>query len=366
VGAIWVDARGFLDFVAEEVAFRSGILLSDHDIRQLLGGTPLAEAGHIVDEPPESMLRVRPEFIDDVVRVLRTAVGNLPDARSGMQVSIELLREIDRSGVNLERLWDAMGPVLEGSSGQLHPSAIDEIVMRSGAPGWAVRDLIAAISAHQERDVNFFSRQALEWDGVSPLENLFKAEAVSRDPEIYLDQKFLDYLAVNGEDLTRVHWRNFERLCAEFFKRRGHVVSLGRGTKDGGIDIRAWSEKEQAGPPLLVIQCKRLSSRQTVEIEWVKAFWTDVEFSRAKSGVIATTSRVSPEGKRIALARGYALSFAENAQVREWARGMWRHSWDARRAVPLLGRYLLPPIRVFRPAAAKPARARGRQPRRRR
>ena len=31
-------------------------------------------------------------------------------------------------------------------------------------------------------------------------------------PETYLDQRFLDFLAVNGEEVKKIHWRNFERL----------------------------------------------------------------------------------------------------------------------------------------------------------
>jgi hypothetical protein len=35
-------------------------------------------------------------------------------------------------------------------------------------------------------------------------------------------------------------------------------VDLGPGTKDGGIDIRVWTDKEaKAGPPIMLIQCKR-------------------------------------------------------------------------------------------------------------
>jgi hypothetical protein len=28
----------------------------------------------------------------------------------------------------------------------------------------------------------------------------------------YLDQRYIDYLAKNGEEMRNMHWRNFERL----------------------------------------------------------------------------------------------------------------------------------------------------------
>src|SRR5712692_4366543 len=31
-----------------------------------------------------------------------------------------------------------------------------------------------------------------------------------------------------------IHWRNFERLTTEFFRRQGYEVDLGKGRKDGG------------------------------------------------------------------------------------------------------------------------------------
>jgi hypothetical protein len=69
-------------------------------------------------------------------------------------------------------------------------------------------------------------------------------------------------------------------------------VDLGPGTKDGGIDVRVWTDKEaKAGPPIMLIQCKR--TKDNVGIETVKAFWADVQFHKAESGLIATTAAVT-------------------------------------------------------------------------
>lgn len=60
-------------------------------------------------------------------------------------------------------------------------------------------------------------------------------------------------------------------------------MDLGKGTRDGGVDVRVWTDKEsKAGPPLMLIQCKRYNG--AVGIETVKAFWADVHFEGAEKG----------------------------------------------------------------------------------
>jgi restriction system protein len=95
------------------------------------------------------------------------------------------------------------------------------------------------------------------------LDRLFEGEHIPDDPTAYLDQRYIDYLAKNSEEMGRIHWRNFERL--------GYEVDLGIGTKDGDIDVRVWTDRDsKTGPPLMLIQCKRY--KDVVGIETVKAF----------------------------------------------------------------------------------------------
>ncbi len=77
------------------------------------------------------------------------------------------------------------------------------------------------------------------------LDKLFSGEHIPGDPTVYLDQRYIDFLAKNGEDFGRIHWRNFERLATEFFRRQGYEVDLGKGTKDGGVDVRVWTDREK-------------------------------------------------------------------------------------------------------------------------
>jgi restriction system protein len=92
-------------------------------------------------------------------------------------------------------------------------------------------------------------------------------------------------------------------------------VDLGTGTKDGGVDVRAWTgEDSKTGPPLMLIHCKRYN--HVVGIETIKAFWSDVHFEGAEKGLIATTSSVSRDSKKLCEVRKWPMSFAEPPKSR--------------------------------------------------
>jgi restriction system protein len=127
--------------------------------------------------------------------------------------------------------------------------------------------------------------------------------------------------------MEKMHWRNFERLATEFFHRLGYEVELGPGTKDGGRDIRIWTDKDaRSGPPMLLVQCKRYKPGNVVGVETIKALWADVSFEGAEKGMIATTSTVSRGGQRLSEVRKWPMSFAQAGDVQRWARSMWRHA----------------------------------------
>lgn len=354
MAALVTTSRQLLDLVTESVARRSGLLLCDSDVRALLRRGHLRGAAPVLTGTLQR-IRVRMEFVDDLIRALRAGIGNLPDAEPGFALTIRSMNSVLESGLDPAQAF----PILEEFSARAAASGtkridgaalVDEIVSRTSLPGWAAEEFVRAVAGRIDRDTNIsFNCVAATWDGATPLAQLFKAEIAPTDPDSYLDQKFLDYLVANEDKLDRVHWRNFERLVAEVFQRRGYAVTLGRGTKDGGVDVRVWADKRKEGPPLLVIQCKRHKKGDAVEIQWVKALWADLVAEGAEGGLIATTSTVSKDGKKLCEARRYPLTFAENRQIVEWTRGTWRYSWTGKTSSPHLGRYLLQPFQVLSP-----------------
>lgn len=301
----------------------------------------------VFDRPQGAEIGVRPEFVEDFVRVLRAAIGNLPDATPGAILGMRRLKRLVDRGIDTTSVFDAISSLMDsGRFKSIDEQFEKEVIAITGMPWEVVAEVILALADHQDRDSLLIQYTSSEWDGARPLSDLFSGETVPKAPERYIEQRFIDFLVAQGEHLDKMHWRNFERLTAEYFHRNNYVVQLGPGSKDGGVDIRLWpKDSDRTIPPLMLIQCKRYRRDTLVDLECVKAFWTDVDFEGAQSGLITTTARVSPDGKRIAEARKYPLSFAENESVRDWTRSMWRYSWDEeKRQTVGVGNFLLPPV----------------------
>ena len=328
VGKIRASQGCFLDLASEEVACSCGVLLTDQNLKTLAVRYDIDELRYL--ERGERETVIRPEDFEDAVLNIRKAIGNLPDTKMGQFVMLDACMALQRKGVDAKKIGEAYLAVSDsGKYTSVGDEAIEEMIAISGEQRLHVYEFLVAVSEMQRRRMNFlYGRvRSKQWDGVVALDRLFQGEHIPDDPEVYLDQRYIDYLAKNSEQMGRIHWRNFERLTTEFFRRLGYEVDLGAGTKDGGVDVRVWTDREsKAGPPLMLIQCKRCKG--VVGIETVKAFWADVHFEGAEKGLIATTSSVSRDSKKISDVRKWPMSFAEAADVRRWARTMWRHAPD--------------------------------------
>jgi hypothetical protein len=102
--------------------------------------------------------------------------------------------------------------------------AIDEIIAISEQNPLHVLKSLKAVGEMQQRRMNFLYGGVRQkpWDGAVSLNRLFEGEHIPDDPTVYLDQRYIDYLAKNSEEMGRIHWRNFERLTTEFFRRQGY------------------------------------------------------------------------------------------------------------------------------------------------
>ena len=87
----WMSIRNILDLAEEELAIRAGLLLTDHNVFDIIGGTELAPWVNRLRGNPDEVIGIRPEFFEDITRVLRAGVGNLPDATPPMLRQAKLL-----------------------------------------------------------------------------------------------------------------------------------------------------------------------------------------------------------------------------------------------------------------------------------
>jgi restriction system protein len=322
MGAIIFSIREYFDAVTETVAIKSGLLLTNSETAKILKQgfyEKFFDASEV-----EKTIRIRAEEIEYHIQWVRMSIGNLPETSMGPMLASPILMPWIKKGYDALKTIDIFIDVYEKSGGiNSDPrSVIKNVQNQIDVPDKMIVD-IALMFAEQQFRSSYIPPHRVRLDGATPLSKLFSCELHGNDG--FMDQAFLDYLAVNSENLEYIHWRNFEKLCAEYFSRQGYKIILGPGSNDGGVDIRAFSVTDPH-QPLLLIQCKRHHKKHIVDIPTVKAFYSDVEFEKAKHGIIATTAYVAPGGKKVAEARNYPLSFAENEVVTQWAKSMWRYS----------------------------------------
>jgi len=164
----------------------------------------------------------------------------------------------------------------------------------------------------------FNSIRRVEWHDIRELDELFASEKLESPHGEYFDQRFVNFLAENFDDIDNINWRQFEGLAPEFFGRLGFEVKIGPGRADDGVDIRLWPTEAAASnlPATVLVQCKR--ERRKISKTVVKALWADVDAEGADSGLVVTTSSLSPGARQMWTARGYAIEEADRETLREW------------------------------------------------
>lgn len=212
--------------------------------------------------------------------------------------------------------------VLEGELTDLDDDALlGRVLIERGRR--ARNDCAAMLRAYRyERRLNPWSRTLRATaPNLLALSSLFKESEAPTPTGAFIDQRFIDYLNANLDSVSTIHWRQFERLVAEYMRRQGYSVELGPGVNDDNIDIRVWSAAPQPGQsPLMIIQCKRW--REKIGKIIVKALWADVQATSAMRGLVATTSALSDGATSTIRARGYGIDVADHNAIREWLTAM--------------------------------------------
>ncbi len=115
-----------------------------------------------------------------------------------------------------------------------------------------------------------------------------------------IDRRRFDHVS-GSASINELHWREFESLLSEAFRRQGFAIEhTGRDGPDGGIDIRL----DKAGSVTLV-QCKHWK-RQQVGVQIVRELLGVVTSEGAQSGIVVTSGQFSHA----------AIEFAEKNPIR--------------------------------------------------
>lgn len=342
MGRVLSTNQSMLITLKELIGIKSGLVLTDTQLIELLelthseieknvrvlGGAEKWWQGDSVE-----LVRVRVENIEANMIYVLHSIGAIQDRYSSMDILRNFIFKesaIDPRAnlLDFSGIVGTVAMVLHTTEFCKHllplPKIEPEINLLSGR----FKESSDYWEFHRRNLMNRGLPVQRQWNGLIPLSNLFDSEAIPINtiPEQYFDQRYIDYLSVNTNQIRNVQWRQFEYLTAEYFRRNGYQVKIGAGRGDGGIDVTAKKDEKIAGPDLILIQCKRNADTNPVDINTVKAFWTTVNEEGATRGLVVTTSKLTSGAKSFCKAHKYRLTAVENEMVQSWLRNIASHN----------------------------------------
>jgi len=325
---MWFRGREFITALSETVGYKTGLAINEerlHAIVEAIG------QGAYWPEDDDAVMRIRSEDFEELFAGVLHRLGAGPPRRV-----VAPLFDVYRSALEdpeAKAAFDALAPecveFLRGSvmaaepGGRLDPAPfIDRAAESHGAPGREIAIRMVDTISEQLLQSPFSSIRRVEWEDVRDLDELFAAEKLESPHGDYFDQRFVNFLAQNFDEIDEINWRQFEGLAAEFFGRLGFGVKIGPGRGDDGVDIRLWPDGSSAEkqPAAVLVQCKR--ERRKISKTVVKALWADVEAEGADSGLVVTTSALSPGARAVRTGRGYPIGEADRDVLRQWVEAM--------------------------------------------
>jgi restriction system protein len=323
MGSIIFGPKVLPDNLTEIAGYKVGLAMSIEEICDHLTGTSFPDA---VRQGETSGVRLRSEEYEDLYYNLLHRIGYTKDLYQGP--TIEQARLFHRFKANADELdfymqvsstmvhFMRIGPQDGGPKSADPKTVLAEVRKMFGVAGVKI-----AIEMYEiiDRGIRMNPHRGIGSEWVNPLElqGLFKGTDQQPEKGRFIDQRYIDYLSNNHDRIGEMHWRQFEKLTAEFYERDGYKVNLGPGSGDDGVDVRVWKPEAKPGDsPLCIVQCKR--QKDKVEKVVVKGLHADVKFEQADYGVIVTTSELSPGAKTTISARGYDIQAVERDGVRGW------------------------------------------------
>jgi restriction system protein len=135
------------------------------------------------------------------------------------------------------------------------------------------------------------------------------------------DARLIQFVAQDPTKILSLTSREFETLMAELLERLGYKqIVLGKGSKDGGVDVSAFIE-HALGVERIIVQCKRNAPSNKVGEPTVKQLYTDVEIQKAARGLLITTSCLTRPARLLVSTYKHRLSAIEHGELISLLRG---------------------------------------------
>lgn len=330
MGSVHLARQTAVDFFTELVGFKAGIVLTIRELSELLVDLSPELARNIASEDFGGF-RFHSTEVEEISAHLLYRVGNIAKP-STIPSHIELYHQVKSDPELLacyKHVMTCFNDSMRSALSNPPPpgTALDpEPFMRAAMEGYGKRGLDMAMSVikgvNRQLHISPYGNiRAIDWKDTAELRELFASESLDTMYGKFLDQRFIDYLGQNFEKIGEIHWRKFEGLAGEFFEREGFRVDLGPGRNDDGIDLRVYpKEIAEEVPPLIIVQCKR--QKEKVGKTLLKSVYADVLHERAQSGLIVTSSYISPGAETMREARQYPVTTADRDTLRAWVAKM--------------------------------------------
>jgi restriction system protein len=268
--------------------------------------------------------RIHSSTFEEAVVTMLYRLGNTPE-ESNVSITIQLFhryRNTDREKIYRD-LMEVYLAFMEGQLAAPTGRKIDPSPLMMGMfdkHGMEGVEMAMELMNGINRDLHRSAWGAvrnIDWRDTVELTGLFKSAGLETQHARLFDQRYIDYLSRNFHKVDAMHWRKFEGFTAEYFEREGYRVVLGPGSNDGGVDLRVYpSDAEPDRAPMILVQCKRQKAK--IDKVLVKSVYADVIEERADTGLIVTTSTLSPGAETTRTARNYPVEAADRETIRTW------------------------------------------------
>lgn len=128
---------------------------------------------------------------------------------------------------------------------------------------------------------------------ISSLRTLYSDETVPQsliDVVNTINVELIDHIRKHPEEIHKIEPRQFEELIAELLASFGWEVGITPATKDGGYDIFAISKDVAGLTSSWVVECKKYSARNKVEVSIARELYTVKNEIKVANALLATTS----------------------------------------------------------------------------
>lgn len=325
MGSVHISGAHFLESICEHIGCKAGVALGRSELDSFFEAEGLDE---FVGLAADQHLRIESSIYEGVIEGLLYKLGRLEN-RHNVLPAIAHFHKYKHDDAKMEVVfaindlflqWSraAIAEAKRTGAQALDPRPLYEAAAKQfGAFGLELSiDILQGYEASRLKSLFTLPAQK-EWKETIELRALFESERLNAEVGQFFDQRYIDYLNRNFDDIDNMHWRKFEELTAEFFQKAGYEVKLGPGRNDDGVDVRAWSSDMNANEaPQIVIQCKR--EKKKIGKVVVKSLYADVLHEQASSGLIVTTSHLTPGAQKTCTARNYPVGVIDRPMLRTW------------------------------------------------